>query len=298
MKHVVSVSLGSSKRDIDQVVSLLGQELHIERRGTDGDMAAAGRLIQELDGEVDAIGLGGIDLYVFVADRRYTFRDAAKLAAQAKVTPVVCGAGLKNTLERRTVEQLEPELHWSDKKVLMASAVDRFGMAEQLIHSGAKVLFGDVIFALGLPVPLYSLAALRNLATVLLPVITRLPFTWIYPTGDKQEIDTKNKFGRYYDWADVIAGDWHFIRRYAPTRLDGKIILTNTTTADNIELLREKGATKLITTTPRFDGRSLATNLLEASLVAISETYPLSAEAYRALLQEADMKPAVLELQE
>src|SRR5690606_16160319 len=64
MKRVVSVSIGSSERDHVAEVELLGQRVRVERIGTDGDVERAIRLIAELDGQVDAFGMGGIDLYV------------------------------------------------------------------------------------------------------------------------------------------------------------------------------------------------------------------------------------------
>ncbi|HEX7022352.1 MAG TPA: hypothetical protein VF171_05795, partial [Trueperaceae bacterium] len=97
--------------------------------------------------------------------------------------------------------------------------------------------------------------------------------------------------------ADIIAGDWHFIKRYAPADLAGRIILTNTTTARDVEFLRVRGASTLITTTPRFAGRSLPTNLLEAALLAVSGRASLGPEEYRALLAEAALEPNVTALQ-
>ena len=76
MKHVVSVSIGSSRRDHRVEMELLGERVCIERRGTDGDLGRAAQLIRELDGKVDAIGLGGMDLYIFAGGRRYVLRDA------------------------------------------------------------------------------------------------------------------------------------------------------------------------------------------------------------------------------
>jgi len=300
MKHVVSVSLGSSKRDTDQVVSILGEEVHLERRGTQGDFAAAERLIGELDGKVDAIGLGGIDLFLPVGSRRYYFRDARRLAAAAKRTPVVCGAGLKNSLERAMVRSLAERMPWGDRKVLMVSALDRFGMAEELAGLGARVLFGDFIFSLGLPIPLYRLGTLHALATVLLPVFVKLPFRWLYPVGSSQDTAaTTERFARYYRWADVIAGDWHYIRSYAPGDMSGKVVLTNTTTPGDVSFLKERGVDTLITTTPRFGGRSVGTNLLEAAFVAIAgEAGELPAARYRDMIERAGLEPTVLELRD
>ncbi len=298
MKHVVSVSLGSAARDTDQVVNILGEEIHIERRGTQGDMEAARSSIAELDGKVDAIGLGGIDLFLQVGGRRYAFRDSRRLAAAARRTPVVCGAGLKNSLERAMVRSLSEATPWAGRRVLMVSALDRFGMAEELVAQGAEVLFGDFIFSLGLPIPLYRLGTLHALATVLLPIFVQLPFRWLYPVGSSQEKDTTTeRFERYYRWADVIAGDWHYIRRYAPADMTGKTVLTNTTTAADVEFLRGRGVRRLITTTPRFDGRSVGTNLLEAAFVAIDGAAgELDAARYQQMIEQAGLAPSIVDL--
>jgi hypothetical protein len=55
-KRAVSVSLGSNTRDKRVTVYLLGQEITLERIGTDGDTERATRLFQVLDGRVDALG--------------------------------------------------------------------------------------------------------------------------------------------------------------------------------------------------------------------------------------------------
>ncbi|HEX7005333.1 MAG TPA: quinate 5-dehydrogenase [Trueperaceae bacterium] len=293
LKRAVSVSIGSSKRDVAVEVELLGRRVRIERTGTDGDLTRAAELIRELDGKVDAVGLGGLDHFVMAAGRRYYLRDGARLARVAKRTPVVCGAGLKDTLERVTVEKLDQLIGWKDRKVLMVSAVDRFGMAEALAQHQAQVLYGDLIFALGLPLPIYDLRRLELVARLLLPVVAKLPISWIYPTGSKQESGKAGNRAKYFEWAQVIAGDYHYIKRYAPERLDGKIILTNTTTASDVEELRSRGVSLLITTTPRFEGRSLATNLLEATLIAVVGRHPLEPDEYRAIIDEAGLEPQI-----
>ena len=61
-------------------LELLGQRVRVERIGTDGDVDKAIALIRELDGEVDAFGMGGIDLYVWAGNRRYELRDAQRIA--------------------------------------------------------------------------------------------------------------------------------------------------------------------------------------------------------------------------
>lgn len=297
-KRVVSVSIGSSKRNskAEVYVQSLGETFVLERIGTDGSWEKAIELVRELDGKVDAFGLGGADLYVYAGGRRYTFRDAERLARAAQKTPMLDGSGLKHTLERKAIQLLEPQIVWKDKKVLIPSAVDRFGLAEALDKAGAQTLYGDFIFGMGLPIPLYRLSLLQKIAYILLPIITKLPFQWLYPTGEKQEKQVQDWRQRYFKWANVVAGDWHFMRRFMPQNMQGKIILTNTTTPEDLEFMRARGITKLITTTPRLEGRSFGTNVMEAFIVAVAGRYPLSEADYLEYIEKLNLRPEVTEL--
>ncbi|HVA36756.1 MAG TPA: quinate 5-dehydrogenase [Candidatus Dormibacteraeota bacterium] len=270
MKRVVSVSLGSSTRDHRVTVDFLGEQFDISREGTDGSLDRAIARVHELDGKVDAIGLGGIDVYLYAGSKRYALRDGKRLLEAAKITPVVDGSGLKNTLEREAVRYLQERLglELRGTKVLMVSALDRFGMAQALVEAGADVLFGDFIFALDLDKPVRDLAEFEALAEKYLPDACKLPFQFFYPTGKKQEAPPKPKYPQYYEEAAIIAGDFHFMRQFLPDRLDGKTVLTNTVTAADIEELRRRGVARLVTTTPDLGGRSFGTNVVEAALLA------------------------------
>jgi hypothetical protein len=272
MKRVVSVSLGSSKRDHRVETVILGEPFVIERIGTDGDMGRFTALVRELDGHVDAIGMGGIDLDLRAGRRRYRIRDAARLIRDVRHTPVVDGGGIKASWEKYLILDYLPRtagVSFAGRRVLLVSSVDRYGMAEAFSEAGAITVFGDFYFALGLPIPMRRLATVRLLAACLLPVITRLPFQWLYPTGEKQERVTP-KYPKLFAWAEVVAGDFHFIRRYMPDNLAGKTVLTQTITSDDLEALRRRGVRRLITAAPEMEGRSFATNVLEGIVVALS----------------------------
>ncbi len=294
MKQVVSISLGSSKRNGTTNAEFGGQEFQIKRMGTDGDKRIAAQLIRELDGQVDAIGLGGTDLYIYAGNNRYSFRESAALAANAKITPVVDGSAIKNTLERRVVTYLTTKhgLNFKDKEALVVCAVDRFGMAEALTAAGCRTIFGDLMFGLGIPVPITTLAGLARLANLVAPVITKLPVSLFYPTGDKQT-EVTPKFERYFQTASIIAGDFHFIRRYMPDNMKDKLIITNTVTEEDETLLRERGVATLVTTTPEMGGRSFGTNILEGVLTALSGKRPeqLTINDYTYLIEQAGIEP-------
>ena len=298
MKTVVSVSLGSPSRDHRAEVELLGERVNVSRVGVDGKLDKAIAMIERLDGTVDAIGLGGIDVYLYAGNDRYAFRDGLKLLHAAKKTPVVDGSGLKNTLERNAVffaqDQLGIDLR--GRRVLMVSALDRFGMAQALVKAGADVIFGDFIFALDLDRPVRGLDEFEEMARKYLPDAMKLPFQFFYPTGKKQDRPPQPKYPEYYEDAEIIAGDYHFMRQFMPERLDGKTILTNTVTADDVDFLRERGIARLITTTPDFGGRSFGTNVVEAALVALlgKRWEDVTQDDYNRLLRDLDLKPRVI----
>jgi len=274
----------------------MGEKYRIERLGTDGDMAKMIDKITELDGQVDAFGLGGMDLYIYAVDRRYEIRDAKRIVKAAQKTPIVDGSGLKNTLERRAIKYVaeNTDLFTTPKKVLLTCAMDRLGMAQALEEEGCIMTYGDLLFILGLPIPLYSLKSLAIIARTLAPIICQLPFTMIYPTGEKQTI-SKPRHAKYFFNNEIIAGDFHFIRRYMPDKLPGKIIITNTVTQHDIEFLQKKEVKTVITTTPEMEGRSFGTNVMEALLVSIAgASDALSEEEYNVLLAKLGLKPRVV----
>lgn len=300
MKKVVSVSLGSSTRDHHAVVNLLGEDFEISRLGTDGKLGAAIAKVHDLDGNVDAIGLGGIDVYLYAGKHRFALRDGLRLLEAAKTTPVVDGSGLKNTLEREAVRFMQEDLGISlkGKHVLMVSALDRFGMAQALVDAGADVLFGDFIFALDLDKPVKGLHEFEEMAEKYLPDACKLPFQFFYPTGKKQEKPPEPKYPQYYHDADIIAGDFHFMRQFMPDDLNGKIVLTNTVTEKDVDELRKRGVKMLITTTPDFQGRSFGTNVVEAALLALlgKKWDEVTPGDYERVLHELHLKPRVIEL--
>ena len=300
MKRAVSISIGSSQRDKAVEVELLGERVQIERIGTDGDMEKAALLYKELDGKVDAFGVGGADLGVMVADKWYPLYSVQPMVRYVNQTPIVDGAGLKNTLENHVApfmeSQIKPFLDEVGRKAFITLGVDRWGMTISFLDGGYECVFGDIMFGLGLPLAIRSEKSLKTLASILMPIVGRVPFEWVYPTGEKQE-SRDPKWEEYYQWATVIAGDCHYIKRHMPDRLDGKVIVTNTTTSDDVKLFKEAGCKYLVTSTPVLEGRSFGVNMMEAALVAASgKGRKLTKQELNQLLDQLGLEPQLREL--
>jgi hypothetical protein len=298
-KRVCSISLGSSQRNKSTNVEWLGEKFEISRVGTDGDRKKFAQLFSDLDGKVHAFGVGGADIYVAVADKKYRFRSVLSLVKAAKITPVVDGSGLKHTLEREAIRLLQEsgEVDFAKEKVLLVSAVDRYGMAQALSDLCPNVIYGDLLFGLGVDKPLRSYKQVKQIGSLLLPIVTQLPIQWFYPTGSKQE-NRAPRHEKYFNESSFIAGDWHYIRRYAPDRLDGKTILTQTIRKQDLEWLKSTGAKRVITTTPVIEGETFATNVMEAVIIAHLERRPelVTEQDYLNVLKQLSWKPNVIQL--
>ncbi|MEI8309021.1 MAG: serine carboxypeptidase [Chloroflexales bacterium] len=290
MKRVVSISLGSSARDYRFTTTILGQHIELQRIGTNGDIARAGELIHEYDGTVDAISLGGLTPVFRVGAARYPHHEAIHIASKAHRTPVVDGGVLKNTLERWAVAQAArkiPDL-FRYKKILLTSGIERYQLAAALAQHDAKLRFADPIIHSGLRFlpPPRSLAQLELYAATTLPITALLPYRLLHPVARGQE-GHDPRARKLFEWADVIAGDFAFIRRFAPESLAGKVLVTDDPSPEEIEDLRHRGVTTLVTMHPPLvcaDGspcpRSfVSTDMLEAIVVAIQETSSQPGEA-------------------
>ncbi len=315
MKRAVSVSLGSSKRDKKVIVNFKGQRISIERIGTDGDIEEAKRLFTALDGQVDAFGVGGVDLYLRLEGREYPLRAALKLVEGVSHTPVVDGRGLKHTLERRVFELAAPALHNAlsgpkgevqglilegvphFRRAFIPVAVDRVGLAQAVTEVCGEVIFGDLMVALGIPIPVRGIRSFKRVARVMLPFVSHFPMSLLYYGSSGAEHEPK--YQKYWLESDLLAGDFLFMRKYLPDDLSGKTVITNTTTEENVEFLRERGVRLMITTTPRYEGRSFGTNMLEAALTAYAGAgRPLREVELNALIDELNLRPSVQVLNE
>jgi hypothetical protein len=189
------------------------------------------------------------------------------------------------------------------RNTLLTAAVDRWGMAHGFAQAGFPCLYGDMLFTLGLPIPFTKESQVRTLAAVLMPIAGRIPFKWVYPVGKDQDRHTP-QWEEHFRWATIVAGDCHYITRSMPDLMVGKVVVTNTTTPEDVERFQRAGVKYLVTTTPVLEGRSFGTNVMEAALLAYSgRQQPVDyrhPDAYlgqlRELIRQLDMKPQLQEL--
>ncbi len=298
MKHAVSISLGSTTRNKAVEVNLLGETVRIERIGTDGDEAKARQMFRDMDGKVDAFGVGGIDLGVHTPWKFYPLYSALKLVQDVKQTPYVDGSGLKETLETRVMQWVEEKIggEMQPKTAFLVAGITRYGMTESFNKAGYQCVFGDLMFGLDIPIAIHSMSSLNRLARILMPIVGRMPLSMLYPTGEKQEKVTP-KYEKYYQGNTVTGGDFLYVKQHMPEDMRGKTIVTNTTTPADVEFLKKRGVKYLVTTTLNLDGRSFGTNMMEAALVAVAgKGRVLKTDELNTLIDQLGFEPQLQKL--
>jgi predicted amino acid dehydrogenase len=277
MKRIISISLGTSQRDYQLTTTVLGQHIDVRRIGTNGDVARATALVREYDGKVDAIGLGGLTPVFRVGAARYPHHEAIGIAAGAQRTPVVDGGMLKASLERWAVQKAADMVRgiFNYRRILITSGIERYQLAQALAQFEGTLRFADPIVHLGLSFlpPPRSLRQLEIYAATTLPFLSLLPYRYLHPVALGRE-GHSDRAVELFNWADVIAGDFAYIRRFAPHDLRGKVIVTDDPSPDEIDDLAARGVSTLVTMTPPIsdDRPFVATDVLEAIVVAVQES--------------------------
>src|SRR5690554_6401058 len=127
--------------------------------------------------------MGGISLYLYGKNnRRYILKSALPMIGAVVKTPMVDGSGLKNSLEANVVRYLKEGLGipLEKMKVFMVCGMERLGMAEAFSRLGSSMVYGDIMFAVGISIPIKTLKGLHRIATLLMPIVGRLPLKMLY----------------------------------------------------------------------------------------------------------------------
>jgi predicted amino acid dehydrogenase len=302
-REIVSINLGASERNDEFTAQLLGQEFHVRRIGTDGDVERARQLIGELDGKVDAIGLEGMRARFQVGSHPFVHRDIQALIDAAHSTPVVDGSHLKNTLERWAINRVARRQRdlFAHRQVFVLSGVHDYALAQVLSQLTDQMTFGDPVFHLNLPLVLKSFKGLERYARWAMPRLCRSPIGKLYPVGADQAQRTV-RAAKHFRAANVIVGDGAYLRRFAPEDLKGKTIVTHSLSPDDVDDLKARGVETVISTVPPLGtaARGVELSVVEAMLTTLLDkpAAELVDDDYLELIAGWELEPQVAVLNE
>jgi predicted amino acid dehydrogenase len=275
MKRIVSISLGTSRRNYCCTLTVLGQRVEVRHIGTNGNSAHAAMLARAYDGEVDVISL---DIPAVAAHLRaacYTHPGVREIVEQTRKTPVVYGQVLRTTLERWAVLRASEALSvaWHTCRVLLPFGIESYQAASALEALQPRMRFADPLFHTGVPFvpPLRSRAQLEQYSATVLPALLLLPLRFMLGTPGTQG-RASQRIRHLFKQADLIVGKCETIVRAAPPAMPGRIILTDDPSPAEIEDLRRRGVATLVTLTQPLCAQQpfLSAAVLEAIITAVN----------------------------
>ncbi|HNV60814.1 MAG TPA: dehydrogenase [Rhodoferax sp.] len=268
MKHVVSISLGSSSQDFDFITEFLGEKLHVRRVGTNGSTPAAVKLIKQWDKKAAAIGLGVLKDSYKVGSRRFIEKDSARLKAVATQVPVTTGGRLGDIFQEWAVRHAQTQLgsFFNNARVLFFSGMTDYKLALSIAEYTPNLQFADPLLQLGVPKLLGSVDAL-NLYSNGAHYVKNWTLPAAMASGPVKEW-TRFVLRKAMQKATVIVAPVHELDDFGLEELAGKTVITATVNDERIAQMRDKGVATIIDGSPVMHGHVLGANLLDAMIMA------------------------------
>lgn len=298
MKKIVSISVGSAEHDYEFTGTFLGKKFNIKRVGCNGDISLVKKRVREYDGEVDAIGLGGISAQFKIGNTTHIHQEAQSVIKQARKTPVADGRGLKSILQAWTIRAVNQNLKdiFNHENILFMSGIGQYEMAKVLEEYTSNLTFCDPMVHFSTPYFLESINALEYYAAASMPVLTRLPYSWFYPKGWNGDEWKPLLLGKPFEKAEVVVGDFSYVRHYTPSMLPNKMVVTDSIDDAGIALLKKRGVSTIITTVPDFFKQRVDINVVHAIMAAYLEKKPseIGENDYLDIIDRAGIEPRVI----
>jgi predicted amino acid dehydrogenase len=296
MKKVVTVTLGSSKRDFEFKTEFLGQSFSVRRMGADQDTGKAWELMRRQQATADAIGLGEISDHYQVGLRTVVNKETQRLTNVVTRVPVTTGATLRRLLQVRAVRYVQKELghYFNNNLVLFLSGMRNYDMAVALSDYTKNLSFADALFQTGAPTMLTSLEQLELYAK-------GSNFMLSGKTGQMLEASlagVKNKLvADVVTKSHVIVGTFAEIKAVGnATNLDGKTIITSAVTDERMAFFTKCKVNLVIDVSPMLFPEVVGINTIEAMILAALEKpqEEVSDDDFDEILTELHVTPRLL----
>ncbi len=296
MKTVVSVTMGSSKKDFSFETEFLGQRYKVQRMGADKDPKKAWELLRRQQAHADAISLSEVADHVHVGTTTIVNRDTQKLTKVVTRVPVTTGAKLRRLLQVRAVRYVQRELghYFNNNLVLFMSGMRNYEIAVALSDYTKNLSFADPVFQAGSPVLLGSLTQLELYAKGNEFVAGQKTWRMLEKSlAGLKNLRVANAVGK----AHVIVGNYDEIRAVGTlANLHGKTLITSAVDDEQLTFYKQCKVNLVIDISPKLFDRVVGISTLEAMILAKLERPPeeLADEEFVEIIDELDLKPRLL----
>lgn len=268
MKNVIGISLGARRQDFELRTRFLGQDLHVQRVGTDGSIPQAAKLLKYWDRHAAAIGLGLVKDSARIGGQREIDADHARLAGVARHVPVTTGARLSEIFLEWALRHAQTSLgHYFDNaNVLFFSGLAHYRLAMAMQEYTENLLFADPLMQMGVPKLLNSLDALGLYASGAHYVSDWRPPRVMGAPLLRQW--THFVLRKAMARATVVVAPVHELDGFGIEELAGKTIITTTVNEERLARFKDCGVHLVIDGAPLCQGQVLDPALLDAMILA------------------------------
>ena len=296
MKKVVTVSLGSSKKDFEFKTQFLGQDFSVHRMGADQDTTKAWELMRRQQASADAIGLGDIGDHYHVGQDTLINKETRRLMNVVTRVPVTTGATLRRLLQVRAVRYVQKELghYFNNNLVLFLSGMRNYNMAEAMSDYTRNLSFADALFQTGAPAMLGSLEQLELYAKGSNLVLSGKPGEILEGAlTDFKAMMVRGEVAKSH----VIVGTFAEIKSVGnAANLAGKTLITSAVDDERMAFFKACKVNLVVDTSPKLFEKVVGINTIEAMVLAALEKAPeeISDDDFEEILDDLKIVPRLL----
>ena len=296
MKKVVSISLGARDQDFEFVAPFMGQQISVQRLGTDGSTTRAVKLLKHWEKHASVLGLGVVKDSYNVGARRYVEKDSTRMASVVKRIPVTTGGRLNDILQEWALRHVQIKLgnYFNNARVLFFSGMTNYKLAMCMAEYSQNLQFADPLLQLGVPKLLTSLNALELYASG-----AHYVSDWVLPSvmaSAPVKEWTHFVLRKAMQKATVLVAPVHELDDFSAEELAGKTIITSSVNEVRLAQFKAKGVYLVIDGSPNMFDHVLGPNILDAMIIAATGKDPqdLLEDDYLEIITDLQMEPRII----
>jgi predicted amino acid dehydrogenase len=295
---VVNVSLLPSDRDYETRVRWLDHDFRLVRRGTEGDVGRAEKLVAEWAGKVSAIAVTG------VRDARAAGLYDGDLAAVERIlkatdkVPVTNGHELRDVLQEWTIRHHQADMpgFFNNARVVVFGGLNHLRTTKVLGEYTENLKFADPLLRFGIPSLLDSIPALDRFVRIAGWPSRLVPDQVVNPVVAPGRRLTHTLVRQAVKDAYVVVASFEEMSPLSMEELAGKTVISSAISDERRKDLHARGVSIVLDDTPQPFDVTVNAAMLQAMMIALTGSESLTHDDLLDMIVAAGLKPRVLSL--
>ncbi len=295
---IVNVSLASEERDYDTVVTFLEHDFRIIRLGTNGDVAAAEKLVTTWADQAAAIAVTGIREARAAGLYDGDLEAVERVRRSTTAVPVADGHDLRDVLQEWAIRHVQTEMpgYFNNARVLVLGGLNHARTTRILREYTENLEFADPLLRMDVPSRLQSIPMLGLAADIGLWPIHHLPGiikSQIKAPGASISNALARRSARD---SDVVVATYEELEGFGLEDLAGKTVVTSAVSDERLAEMAALGVDMVLDFTPQPFDVIINAATLQAMMMALAgdASGNLTNDDLLDMIVSADLQPRLL----